>query len=139
MLRLAAERAGGAHPYMAPAAHTRWSRELLGPEPYLAVAIKAVLTADPAQGNEIARWSVTPASRAPAYRANLIRFGFTDEDLGDQLSDRLVDALVAIAARVSEHLVAGASHVCVEVLTGDDTTVPRRAWRELAAPLRALA
>jgi probable F420-dependent oxidoreductase len=145
MLRLSAERAAGAHTYLAPAEHTRWARELLGPEPYLAVAIKAVLTADPEQGKEIARWSVTPTSQAPAYRANLIRFGFTDEDLGDQLSDRLVDALVAIgdveaiAARVREHLAAGASHVCVEVLTGDDTTIPRQAWRELADPLRVLA
>jgi 2-methylisocitrate lyase-like PEP mutase family enzyme len=57
----------------------------------------------------------------------------------------VVDALVAhgdvdaIAARVAEHLAAGADHVCVEVLTGDDTTVPLDAWRRLAPALLALS
>lgn len=144
MLSLAAERAAGAHTYMAPVAHTKWARELLGSEPYLAVAVKAVLTPDPEQGADIARWSIKPTSRAPAYRANLARFGFTDEDLRGQPSDRLVDALVAVGdveaiiARVREHLEAGANHVCVEVLTGDDNTVPREAWRQLSAQLNPL-
>ena len=144
MLRLAAERADGAHTYMAPVAHTRWARDLLGPAPYLAVAIKAALTSDAAAGSAIARWSVRPTIRAPAYRANLLRLGFGDGDLAGDVGDRLVDALVAIGdvdaivERVREHLDAGANHVCVEVLTGDDTTVPVDAWRALAPGLVAL-
>jgi hypothetical protein len=49
-----------------------------------------------------------------------------------------VDALVAwgdpatIALRVREQLEAGADHVAVEVLTGDDVTLPTDSWRELA-------
>ena len=75
-----------------------------------------------------------------AYAASLEGFGFDDDVAGD-LSDRLVEALVAIGdvdavvRRVEEHLAAGADHVCVEVLTGDDTTVPLDAWRRLAPAL----
>jgi 2-methylisocitrate lyase-like PEP mutase family enzyme len=80
----------------------------------------------------------------PAYRQNLIRLGYGEDDLGRVPSDRVVDALVAcgdveaIRERVAAHLDAGADHVCVEVLTGDDTTVPMAAWRELAPALTAL-
>ena len=53
--------------------------------------------------------------RAPNYTNNWRRLGFTDDDLADGGSDRLVDALVVvgrrgrrIAARVQEHRDAGA-------------------------------
>jgi probable F420-dependent oxidoreductase len=144
MLALAGERAGGAHSFLAPVAHTASARDLLGPDPLLAPAIKAVLTDDRAAGTAIARGSVQPTSGLPAYRGNLLRSGFTEDDLSGGLSDRLVDALVAvgdvdaIVARVREHLDAGADHVCVEVLTGDDTTVPLDAWRRLAPALTEL-
>ncbi|TXB94053.1 hypothetical protein FRD82_07155, partial [Mycobacterium tuberculosis] len=55
-------------------------------------------------------------------------------------SDRLVDAVVAygtpdaIAARLNEHLLAGADHVPIQVLTEDDNLVS--ALTELAKPLR---
>ena len=144
MLALAGERAGGAHSFLAPVAHTASARDLLGPDPLLAPAIKAVLTDDRAAGTAIARGSVQPTSGLPAYRGNLLRSGFTEDDLSGGLSDRLVDALVAvgdvdaIVARVREHLDAGADHVCVEVLTGDDTTVPLDAWCRLAPALTEL-
>lgn len=141
MLALAATRAAGAHTYLAPVAHTAWAREVLGPDVLLAPAIKVVLTSDGREGARVARASVTPTVRVPAYRDNLLRFGFTTDDLAGELSDRLVDELVAvgdvdaIVARVRAHLVAGANHVGVEVLTGDDTTVPLDAWRRLAPAL----
>jgi probable F420-dependent oxidoreductase len=117
---------------------------MLGPSPLLAPAIKVVLTDDRANGAATARQSVKGAPRLPAYRENLLRSGFTEDDLGGALSDRLVAALVAIGdidtivARVLEHLDAGADHVCVEVLTGDDTTVPLESWRRLAPALTEL-
>ncbi len=54
-------------------------------------------------------------------------------------SDRLVDAVVAygtpeaIAARLKQHLDAGADHVAVQVLTSSEKLVP--ALAELAGPL----
>ena len=79
----------------------------------------------------------------PAYRANLLRLGFGDDDLAAGGSDRLIDALVAhgdiadVALRVREHLDSGANHVALHVLTGDDQ-LPLRQWRDLATLRPAL-
>lgn len=140
MMNLAAERCGGAHTYMAPVEHTAWARSVLGATP-LMPSIKVVFDTDTARAREVARGSVGPTLRMPAYRQNLLRLGYDDDDVAREPSDRVIDALVAVGdvdairRRVSEHLAAGADHVCVEVLTGDDTTVPMAAWRELAPAL----
>jgi len=55
-----------------------------------------------------------------------------------------VDAVVAwgdeaaIAARVAEHLGAGADHVCIQVVGEPDGEFPRAAWRRLAPALTGL-
>ena len=144
MLELSVERTDGAHTYLTPVPHTAWAREHVGPTAEIAVAIKVVLTEDAEQGFEIARRSLRGPTRLPAYRANIARFDFDDSDLAGDLSNRLVQALVAvgdeaaIVSRVQEHLDAGASQVCVEVLTGDDTTLPMAQWTRLAPALAAL-
>jgi probable F420-dependent oxidoreductase len=141
MLRLAAERAAGAHPYFVPVEHTARAREILGPDPILAPEQMVVLETDPARAREIARAGMAIYLRAPNYLNNLQRLGFTEADVGDGGSDRLVDAIVAwgevdaVVDRVQAHRDAGASHVCLQVLTGDYTTVPEGAWAELAAAL----
>ena len=77
----------------------------------------------------------------PNYTNNLLRHGFDESDLADGGSDRLVDAIVAwgdeeaIAARVSEHLDAGADHVCLQVVGGDRATLRLDEWRRLAPAL----
>ena len=79
----------------------------------------------------------------PNYSNNWKRQGFTDDDLADGGSDRLVDALVVwgdeatIAARVQEHRDAGADHVCIQVLTDDPAVLPIEQWRALAPALIA--
>ena len=50
MLRLAAERADGAHSYFVPVEHTARAREVLGPAPLLAVEQTAVLETDAGVG-----------------------------------------------------------------------------------------
>ena len=73
------------------------------------------------------------------YRNNWKRSGFADDEVTRPGSDRLVDAVVAygtvdqIAARLNEHLAAGADHVPVQVLTKDENLVS--ALAELAGPL----
>ncbi|OXM46847.1 TIGR03620 family F420-dependent LLM class oxidoreductase [Amycolatopsis alba] len=130
MLSLAAERADGAHPYFVPVEHTAQAREVMGPEAFLAVEQAVVLGSD----REIARQHVSSYLELAAHhRANLRRFGFTEEDYG---SDRLVDALVAvgedaISSRVQAHLDAGADHVCLQVLTVDER-IPLAEWRVLS-------
>ncbi len=127
MLRLAAERALGAHSYFVPVDHTARAREVLGPEPVLAVEQTVVLESDAAEARRIARAWTAGYLELPNYANNWRRLGYDADELADGGSDRLVDAAVAwggvdaIAARVREHLVAGADHVCVQVVTDDET------------------
>ena len=77
----------------------------------------------------------------PNYTNNLLRLGFTDDDIADGGSDRLVDAIVAwgdeaaVRARVRAHHDAGADHVCVQVLSGRGEASPVEGWRRLAPAL----
>jgi probable F420-dependent oxidoreductase len=138
MLKLAGERTWGAHPYFVPVSHTALAREVLGPEPMLAVEQAVVLNGD----REVARQHVGFYLMALHQTNNLRRLGFDDADFADGGSDRLVDAIVAtgdvdtVAKRVQEHLDAGANHVCIQVLTGDQGRVPLAEWRELAGLIR---
>lgn len=143
MLRLAAERSAGAHPYFTTPAHTAEARALLGDDPYLAPEQKVVLETDPATARGIAREAMGLYLGLANYRNSLKRLGFTDEDLADGGSDRLVDAIVAwgdeeaVAARVHEHLAAGADQVAVHILpaAAGATGLPREEWRRLAPAL----
>ncbi len=141
MLRLAADRTDGAHPYLVPADYSRLARQILGPEPLLAPEHKAVIDADPQSARAIARPRVrTPYLGLVNYTSNLRRLGWTDADLADGGSDALIDALVAhgspdqVAARLSEHLTAGADHVCVQLLSADGPALVDD-YRKLAAGL----
>ncbi|MFW6091174.1 MAG: LLM class F420-dependent oxidoreductase [Actinomycetota bacterium] len=137
VLRLAAARSAGAHPYLTPPDHTRQARDTMGAGPLLAPEHKAVLDADPDRARTVARSSVAPYLRLHNYRNNLLRLGYSEADLADGGSDRLVDDLVAhgdpeaVARGVTAHLDAGADHVCVQML-GDD---PLSGYRRLAAEL----
>jgi probable F420-dependent oxidoreductase len=141
MLRLAGQRAAGAHPYLVPVTHTAQARQLLGPDPILAPEQMVVLEADRARALDVARRGVAVYLRAPNYTNNLKRLGFDDDDFADGGSERLLDALVVTggvdraAARVQEHFDAGASHVCIQALTEEMVRVPHAEWRDLAAAL----
>ncbi len=141
MLRLAAERSLGAHPYFVPAEHTAMARETLGAAPLLAPEVTVVLEADPASAREVARTFTSGYLALPNYADNLRRLGFVDEDLASGGSDRLVDAVVcwgdpaSAAARVRRHFEAGADHVCLQVVTDPREGVPLAGYRELAAAL----
>ena len=141
MLGLAATRANGAHPYFVPAEHTEIARRVMGTGPILAPEQAVVLERDPSKAREIARTHVPNYLRLENYSNNLRRLGFTDDDLADAGSDKLVDAIVAwgsieeVVARVQAHLDAGADHVCIQVLTATPRTVPMVEWRELASAL----
>jgi probable F420-dependent oxidoreductase len=140
MLRVAAERALGAHTYLVPVEHTARAREVLGPDAVLAVEQTAIVSGDPAVARGIARPWVAHYLELPNYANNWRRLGYED-DLGDSGSDRLIDATFAwgdvpsIAGRVREHLDAGADHVCVQVISGRDGDVSLPALRELAGAL----
>jgi probable F420-dependent oxidoreductase len=141
VLALAAGRTAGAIPYLVPPQHTRRAREILGPDKLLAPEHKVVLDADASRARALGGRRVrTPYLGLVNYTSNLRRLGFTDADLADGGSDRLIDALVAhgapeqVAAQLTAHLHAGADHVCVQLLTEADTD-PVPQYAELARAL----
>jgi probable F420-dependent oxidoreductase len=141
MLKLAAEKTSGAHPYFVPVDHTRRARAMLGPQALLAPEQAVVLEANPAKARAIARGHTQHYLRLPNYVNNLRRLGYTEEDVAGGGSDRLVDDVVAwgdlelVASRIRAHLEAGADHVCVQVIAEDPRALPMDAWRALAKRL----
>jgi probable F420-dependent oxidoreductase len=142
MLRLAGEKALGAHTYLVPVEHTRRARELLGPEALLVPEQKVVLTADPVEARARARSAIAWYLDTPNYLENLRWLGFSDADFERGGSDVLVDALVAIGdeeaihARVQAHLDAGATQVAIQPLEEGDP-FGRATLRRLAPVLLA--
>jgi probable F420-dependent oxidoreductase len=142
MLQLAAERAWGSHPYFVPPEHTAYARKLLGKGPLVAPEQAAVLETDPTKAREIARTHMSTYLGLPNYVNNLKRLGFTDDDIANGGSNRLVDAIVVwgtvadVAQRVRAHHDAGADHVCIQVLDADPRVLPMRQWRELTVLLK---
>ena len=138
MLKLAAERTWGAHPYFVPVEHTRMAREVLGPKALLAPEQAVVLETNPDRARTIARVHTLYYLRLTNYVNNLRRLGYTDEDVTGAGSDRLVDDIVAwgdvdqIGSRIHAHLEAGADHVSVQVLAEDAKGLPMEKWRALA-------
>lgn len=123
MLRIAAERSAGAHPYLTPPAHTRHAREVLGPTPLLVPEQRVVLRTDADEARAIGRPTVAvPYLRLANYLRNLRSLGYSADELANDGTDRVIDDLVAwgdddaIATRLGEHLAAGADQVAVQVL-----------------------
>ena len=138
MMELAADRSRGAHPYFVPVEHTRRSREILGPSPLLIPEQAVVLNEDPMQAREWARAFMSLYLRLPNYTNNLLRLGYTEADFQHGGSDQLVDAIVAwgtpedVLLRVGDHLNAGASSVCIRIVTEEPAPSPHSQMRDLA-------
>ncbi len=145
VLALSAQRSAGAHPYLTTPEHTAKAREQLGNTVFLAPEHKVVLTTDAARARRVGRDSVGFYLKLSNYVNNWLRLGFTENDVRQPGSDKLIDAVVAhgaadaVAARLTEHLDAGADHVAIQVLGGrsDDDLVS--ALTELATALRLIA
>jgi probable F420-dependent oxidoreductase len=141
MLALAAERSAGSHPYFVPPEHTARARAILGRGPLLAPEQAVVLETDASTARAIGRAHMSIYLGLPNYVNNLKRLGFTDDDIANGGSDRLVDAIVAwggidaVVKRVRAHHDAGADHVCIQVLDADPRALPLHQWRELAPAL----
>lgn len=144
MLRLAAEKADGAHPYFVTPEHTAKAREILGAEPLLCPEQAVVLETDPEKARAVGREYTQVYLAQPNYVNSVKELGFTEDDLADGGTDRFVDAVVAwgdaerIVDRVKAHLDAGADHVAVQALPTEKRGVPEDQWRELAPALAEL-
>jgi probable F420-dependent oxidoreductase len=140
MLKLAAERTLGAHPFFAPPENTKRSREIMGPDAWLCPEQKLLYETDPERARARARLAMAGPLTMPNYRRNLKRCGFEEHELDDGGNDRVVDAVVAwgdlddLAQRVHDHLDAGATHVCIQPLNLEEPTRPDVALLEALAP-----
>lgn len=139
-LALARERTAGAVTLLVTPDDTARARALLGPDATLVVLHLVVPDQDAEAARSAARVPLGFLSGVAGYRANFARMGFSEADVTD-LADGFVDALVArgdeatIAARLREHLDAGADHVALSVLPTPARPEPHEAWRRLAAAL----
>ncbi len=139
MLDLCAERSRGTLTYFVPVEHTRFARARLGDGPLIATELACVLNTDPESARAAARTYAAIYLSLRNYTGNLLNFGFTEQDIADGGSDRLIDAIVPhgtaeqIAAVAREHLSAGADHVCLQPVGTEG--IPRTEWTELAAAL----
>ncbi len=137
MMKLAADRSRGAHPYFVRVEHTSRSREILGPSPLLIPEQAVVLNKNPIQAKEWARAFMAPYLRLPNYTNNLLRLGYTEDDFQHGGSNQLVDAIVAwgtpedVLLRVGDHLNAGASSVCLRIVTDQPAPIPHSQMRDL--------
>lgn len=141
MLKTAAERSRGAHPYLVTPEHTAIARETLGAGPLLLPEQTVILADDRDEARSVGTAWLRNYLAMPNYVNNLLRLGFTDEDV-KTVSDRLFDGIIAwgdeeaVVDRIRKHQRAGADHVCVQVLAADQRAFPTDQWRRLASAVR---
>ena len=139
MLELAATRADGAHPYFVPIEHTPYARRHLGPDAALVPEVTAVLTTDRTHGLAVARAFAKHYLALPNYANNLRRLGWSDEDIANDGSDRLLEAVIAIGdvdhivGRVREHLDSGADTVTLQLREEKSADPALAAYAEIIA------
>jgi probable F420-dependent oxidoreductase len=121
MLELARTRTLGTHPYLVTTENTAAARAGVG-DGFVAPELGVVLDPDLDRARAVGRKAIDFYFGLPNYTNNWLRSGFTEDDLADGGSDRLIDAVLAlgdldaIAARVQAHRDAGADHVTLQVL-----------------------
>ena len=142
MVELAASQTNGTHTYFVPPEHTARVRAAIGPDKWICAEQAVMLESDPVKARTAARKYMSFYLRLPdsSYAKNLRAFGFGDADFAGELSDRLVDTVVAwgdadkLRARIDAHRSAGATHVCVLPLRSDGVLTPDERALEALAP-----
>jgi probable F420-dependent oxidoreductase len=128
MLALSAEASKGSHPYCVTPEHTAEAREIMGPDAWLCVEQKIILTNDesvarPLQSKQMARYMALDN-----YRNNWRRLGFADDEFTGDGSNRFLDAMVvwgsetAIGECIEAHRKAGADQVILQAFPPDGST-----------------
>lgn len=141
MLELARDRAAGATCYHVNVAHTAQAREILGPDTFLGVEHAVLFESDPDKARAIAREHLNPYLNQEYNIAKFHRLGYSEEEIANGGSDRIVDDFVfwgdldTIVEKLQGHVQAGADHVAAQVIGIEpgQSAMPR--WRALADAL----
>jgi len=147
MLELSRDQADGAHPYFSTVEHTAEARRILGKDKigkdkWLCVEQMVLLDTDPVRARATARKQAVRYLALPNYRNNLLRLGFSEADVADGGSDKIIDAVIAwgdekaIRARIQAQWDAGADQVCIQALHPEGAFLPDETLLEKLAPAR---
>jgi len=126
MLQLAAETDGVMVTNGTPELTAR-VRAAVGPGKSVYVIQKMLLETDAAKARAVGRAMFSFYTRLPNYANSIRTLGFSDEDLANGVSDRLVDALLAWGTEEKLHdaldaqFKAGADHIVILPLAVGDT------------------
>ena len=111
----------GIQTFLVTTGHTKWARELLGPEPFLSVGV-TVGVGDIEKNRAHARTMLEYYLPLPHQINKYKNLGFTEEDYAPPGSNNLIDSLMAIgpidvvAERLREHFANGADQVSLAFL-----------------------
>ena len=142
MVELAAEKTAGDYTYFTPADHVREVRAAMGPDAFLAADLPVILTADRETARAIGDRHTQLYLSTANYRNNLLRLGWSAEELEPPGSDRLFDAIVSwgevdrVRARSRALIQAGADQVVLNLITNDPSVPYERELRDLAQLFR---
>ncbi len=104
------------------------ARKILGPGKLLCVEQMILLEINADRARDAARKTLAMYLGLPNYVNNWLRMGFTQDDVANGGSDRLIDDTVAwgdeaaIIKRIERHWEAGADHVCIQAIDADHAT-----------------
>ena len=127
MLALSASDSKGAHPYCVTPEHTAQAREIMGPDAWLCVEQKIILSSDESAVRPVQRAQMARYMALANYRNCWLRLGFTEDDINGEGSDRFMDAMVVwggerqIRDCIEAHQAAGADQVILQAFPPDGT------------------
>jgi probable F420-dependent oxidoreductase len=139
MLATSARRSLGTIPYFSSVDHTRFARQSVGPDKLVICELACVIDEDVERARALARKYAQMYLALRNYTNALIEHGFSEADIADGGSDRLIDHVIPhgsaaeVAAAVRAHVEAGADHVALQSLGGEG--IPAAEWQALAAAL----
>ncbi|MGD0288673.1 MAG: TIGR03620 family F420-dependent LLM class oxidoreductase [Candidatus Binataceae bacterium] len=140
MLRLAADETHGTVTAMIPPRQIARMRAEIGPDKWVCAQQHVMLETDAKKARAAARAFLHFYLSAPPYQRSLRAMGFTDDDLANDGSDRLIDEIIAwgdervLRERLEAHRKAGANHVFITPLNPDGGLSPGMRAVEALAP-----
>ena len=141
MLELARDRSAGPHIYHANVPYTAVARDIVGPDAFLGVEHAVLFETEPDKAREIAREHLHPYVNTKYNIAKFLRLGYSEDDISNGGSDRLVDDLVfwgdldTIVEKLRGHVDAGADHVSIQVIGIEPGQSAMPHWRRLSEAL----
>lgn len=125
MLALSAAASKGSHPYCVTPEHTAQAREIMGPDAWLCVEQKVIMSGDESVVRPVQRAQMARYMALANYRNNWLRLGFAEDEFTGDGSDRFLDAMVVwggerqIRDRIEAHQAAGADQVILQAFAPD--------------------